>query len=402
METKFFFRANVFFFSSLLFISQSFAAPAPLPLHHHFNFENFKGRPLLEVMTMEGGIKESLDEDFEQTYQIASAATVIAALDNFDTKIVRRVLGSFPDGRQGLKKFSQKLAGKDFQPSGIVGLISANYAGSGNIYALAHFFAMASGAGTLVQIDKNNYYYNFGYRSGAEVDDVKSGRSYGAGPDHNANDASDVMYLDELEAYLQSTHDAKPFFKTLVEVITQSDTSGFSRLSREGQTVLTDFVAIYTAELDRHIMVDLDDHQHPWENDLAEATFIGAFSAIEGKVMKDGMLQVGQMREYWAQSEVSTGSGIGITRSDHRNLQRQISNYIRENEGDLAEALDSLTGGRSDGDLFRALTEHINNYETQSRVRKNAGSLASALVALLEYVQSSSTLIAETIESSQQ
>ena len=36
----------------------------------------------------------------------------------------------------------------------------------------------ASGAGTLVRLNDDNYYYNYGYKSGAERDDVKSGRSF--------------------------------------------------------------------------------------------------------------------------------------------------------------------------------------------------------------------------------
>ncbi len=294
------------------------------------------------------------------------------------------MLGAFDDGEAGLRALVKKLEGQTFTPESMVSVVRSAYRGDGNVFALAHFLAMASGAGTLVRVDAENYFYNFGYRDGSESDDVKSGRSYGAGPGHAANDASDIFYLNELEQSLQQDEHPDAFYRTFLQVLTATDTSGYNRLNDRQQTVATDLLAIYTAELDRHLMVDLNPAKHPWENDLAEATFVALFNTESGLMYQDGALVKAPLRQHWAKSTVSNRSGIGITRNDRRALQQKISVYLREYHAEEVAELEEIIGTRRDGDIFRALMEFINNAGTQSRVKANAKKITDTFVSLLE------------------
>jgi hypothetical protein len=381
-----------------LAVAATMAAPPPLGFDHTLRLSRFSGDTFLNAMTAKRGIKFHFDDDYEQQYEFAGWNQVEVALENFDRKIVNRVLGAFPDGKAGLKKFVDSIEEVAYSPSMINELVIENYNGRGNVYALAQFIGMAGGSGTLVIIDSENYYYNYGYKAGRHPDDVKSGRSYGAGPVHNANDASDVMYLDELEQYMQNTPNSIEFYEVFLRILTETNTAGYSSLSPLGQTVMTDLIAIYTAELDRHLMVKLNPAKHPWENDLAEATFLAGYTSVEGKVMKDGVLVDGRMRNYWAMSEVSERSGIGIGRADRRKLQRLISRYIRTHHSHISNKIDGLIGKRSDGDLFRGLTEFINNYQTQTEVLKNGPAISEAFTTLLTVIQNEATEITESVE----
>jgi hypothetical protein len=293
-------------------------------------------------------------------------------------------LGAFDDGEAGLRKLIKALEGKTFTPESMVSVLRTAYRGDGNIFALAHFIGMASGAGTLVRIDAENYFYNFGYRDGGEADDVKSGRSYGAGPGHAANDASDIFYLNELEQLLKEDDRPQEFYRAFLELLTAADTSGYGRLTEQQQTVATDLLAIYTAELDRHLMVNLNPSQHPWENDLAEATFVSLFNTESGMMYQDGSLTKAPLRQHWAKSSFSNRSGIGITRNDRRALQQKISAYLREYHAEEIAELESLIGSRRDGDIFRGLMEFINNASTQGKIKANAQSITDTFVALLQ------------------
>ena len=125
---------------------------------------------------------------------------LVRAVDNFDLKNKRRVLRIFKNNRDTLKKFGDMLKRnqKDFTPENIankVGRVMSQMRLRGDKYSLSHFVGIASGAGTLIRIGDDDYYYNFGYYA----PEVRSGRSYGATSLHNANDASHLMYLRELE-----------------------------------------------------------------------------------------------------------------------------------------------------------------------------------------------------------
>jgi len=389
------------FFSFLILFSSlnSFAAPAPIEMSHTLDLNQFLGKTFLETLTDTKGIKQHLDHDFESEYTFAKWTRVEKALNNLDGKVVRTILAAFPDGKIGLKKFSLEIEGSEFKPSTIVNVLRKNYQGKGNIFALAHFFGMASGAGTLVKINETNYYYNFGYSSGAEADDVKTGRSYGASPLHNSNDASDVMYLNELEQFLKQNNDIEKFYKTLLKTLVSTDSSTIAQISDEGKGVITDFITIYTAELDRHVMVNLKNTVHPWENDLAEATFVSLFSSSTGKLVAEGKLVDAPLKNFWAMSTTGSGrSGIGIGRADRRKMQNLITAYERENHPELVAAVESIIGKKKNSDLFQGLMEYLNNYSTQDSVRLNADKVVKTFTKFLMQTKTDANEIAEYLE----
>lgn len=393
------------------------AAPAALPMQHEIDLEAYKGQTFLETMIEpDTGIKAHLDADYTQEYTFADWAAVQPAVENFDTKVQGKLLrafetGSTEDSMTALEELTNKLEGKTFTPATMIRVMNQNTRIQGRgIFDVAQFFALASGAGTLVRLNDDNYYYNYGYKSGAERDDVKSGRSFGAGPEHAANDASDKFFLTELEEYLDTAPKPRQFYKTIMQILTQSDASGLSssKLSGLGQTTITDFVAIYTAESDRHIMVNLKPAIHPWENDLAEVVFLSAYGSVEGKVMKGGVLTDAPIWHWWAPSEISNRSGIGITRKDRRALQRMVSDYERGNHPELVEAVENLIdidtvvasqgrGKRYDGDVFRLVMENLNNFKTQKNVRANAEALTEAFVDFLMQVREDAPLLTEHV-----
>jgi hypothetical protein len=341
-----------------------------------------------------------MDRDYVEERTFADWDTVEAAIDHFDTKISRRVLSAFGNSRTKLRAFVEQMEGETFTPGNIDRVIKKSYRGDGNIYALAHFFGIVSGAGTLVRINDENYYYNFGYKSGEDPDDVKSGRSYGATLLHNANDASCVMYLGELEAFLEEGRGARQFYSTMLDFLLRSDASGISKLSKAGQAAMTDYIAIYTAELNRHIMVDLNPAKHPWENDLSEATFVSLYSQASGHLVKDGELVRAPLKDFWGMSSTGSGrSGIGIGRKDRREMQRRITAYLRENHAEKLEAVEAVIGDLgSRGDVFRGLMEYLNNYSTQRSVKKNADALQEAFLEVLMVIEKDAKEITRFIQ----
>jgi hypothetical protein len=385
-----------------LMSAMTLAAPPPLTLEHDIDLADRAGQTYLNVVRSErDGVKKLFDADFVHEYTVADWSRVKESLKNFDAKISRTVLGAFDDGEAGLRSLVKKLEGQTFTPESMVSVVRSAYRGDGNVFALAHFLAMSSGAGTLVRVDAENYFYNFGYRDGSESDDVKSGRSYGAGPGHAANDASDIFYLNELEQSLQQDDHPDAFYRTFLQVLTATDTSGYNRLNDRQQTVATDLLAIYTAELDRHLMVDLNPAKHPWENDLAEATFVALFNTESGLMYQDGALVKAPLRQHWSKSTVSNRSGIGITRHDRRALQQKISVYLREYHAEEVAELEAIIGTRRDGDIFRALMEFINNASTQSRVKANAKKITDTFVSLLETTKAEAGDIVNFVNESQ-
>jgi hypothetical protein len=381
---------------SSLTLCMANAAPEAVVRKHEIHLNDFYGKTFLDAMVeSHHGIKMHLDADYTENYPMADWTTVQLYLSHFDSKNVRKILGSFENGEEGLKELVQSLQGTVTSPSQMVSALRGKIKSSGDIFAVAQFLSMASGAGTLVVLDSDNYYYNYGYKSGSVPnEDVKSGRSFGAGPLHNAIDASDVYYLNELEKYLQSTPDLKPFYTAILKVLLKCDSSGLRELSPLGQTVATDFLAIYTAEVDRHLMVDLKPQIHPWENDLAGSTFVSAFGARVGKVMKEGVLQAAPARDWWAMSASGSGrSGIGITRKDRQKLQQHLSAYLRATRPELVAQIENAIPQRTDGDLFQGLMEFVNTSVNQGQVAQNADVLIETYSELLNHLQGNASAI---------
>jgi hypothetical protein len=258
-------------------------------------------------------------------------------------------------------------------------------------------------AGVAIRIDSNNYFFNVGYNNGTGgADDVKSGRSYGVGPTQRQSDPSDVAYLTELAAYYQSEPGSmQDFFHALLIALFNCDPSGWSAdsgtyhaLSKAGQIVATDFMAIYTAESDRHIMVHLAPKSHPWEVDLAAATFVSEFVSATGKLMVGGQLKPGAIGQWWAKG--TSGSGIGETRRDRIKLQQKIADYEFKVHPDLVTTVNGIVGTTTGHDPIQEIFEYLNTPNGPKNLNNPDGDkLMSALLTYMENVKKDAATIAQ-------
>ena len=115
--------------------------------------------------------------------------------------------------------------------------------------------------------------------------------------------------------------------------------------------------------------------------------------------MKDGSLQDGDAKEWWAMSSVSNRSGIGITRQDRRKLQRMITSFERENNPELVEAIEVIIGDSKD--VYRGVMEYLNDFDTQNGVRENADELTEAVVNFLLQTRKDADAITEEVLSNE-
>ena len=261
---------------------------------------------------------------------------------------------------------------------------------------------IAKKAGVAIRIDSNNYFFNIGYNNGTGgADDVKSGRSYGVGPTNRESDPSDEAYLTELAAYYQNEPGSmQDFFHALLLALFNCDTSGWNSdsagyhaMSQSGQIVATDFMAIYTAESDRHIMVNLVPKSHPWEVDLVAATFASEFVSVTGKIMQGGQLKPGTIGQWWAKG--TSGSGIGETRTDRIKLQQKIADYEFKQHPDLAATVNSIVGVTGGDDLIQESFEYLNSPTGPKNLNNPSGNqLMSALLTYMSNLKKDATTIA--------
>jgi hypothetical protein len=390
-------------------LATSSVAKADLKTNKSLELGDFRGSSFFQMMSSSNGIKSALDSDENQSFTIASFDEVQAAKSHFDPSVYAKVVKLFADQDSGFEKLVDTLAGTSATPATMAGVIGKALEAPGLLKSpdaiglaavtIAPFLSMASGAGTVVRIDGENSYYNFGYKAGSTdptelAKDVKSGRSFGASVGHQALDASDVYYLKELDSFLSESTDPTNFYQNLLDVLVNCDSSQYPTLDQSAQTVSTDFFAIYTAELDRNMMTGLK--QHPWENDLAEVTLLSAYGNRAGKVEKSGQLVEGVASDYFGVGK--SGSGIGETRKDRMALQLSVSNAERKINPALTGEIDQLIGTNSNQDIIHGLMVYLNNPSNQDSIRQNADRLVSAMVGFLSDIHNQDNLITQSIQ----
>jgi len=370
------------------------------------------GHTFLQAMQATGsGIFDKTDADDGASVTIANADPIVQDVNKFDSKVSQKVFGMFKGGQTDFQKLMTNIQGKSFSPRTIRGglqpfIAHANLKpGTSPIIGVdvsADMALLASGSGTLVKIDSANYFYNLGYQKPI----VKSGRSYGAATGRSLLDPSDKKYLTEMADYLQpaTTPDASPFFVAILKVLTNCDSSDFATLPAAGEVTATDFVTIYTAELERHVMVNLNPSQHPWEIDLAEVTFLTAYGAPSGMVMQNGALVPGTAVAYFATG--ATGSGIGDTRKDFVRLARRITAFESDphHHPELITAIVNLTPIQDQtilasvkGDVMRRFLVYLNRPESQNSIQGHSADFVTAMVAFLKQVNADNAQITQYV-----
>lgn len=369
-----------------------------------------KGQTFFALMQNE--IKPALDQYATEGFKPANGQKVLAGLKNVDSKVSQRAIQA-AGSPQKLKQLGDALSREhDLITFYDLPQAIADAGFSQGRYDLATFIALVSGGGVAVKIDSENIAYNVNYGTGEFEKDEMTGRSFGEAPERMALDASDKHYLTILENYVRTEgSNTEHFYRSLLQILLNSDSSGYSEISEAGQAVATDFIAVYTAEQDRHLMAELKNHH--WDEALLEVTLLSAFHAgqknvmvmFEGELTDTTLKQApgcnegeraskkASMVDYWQFSSSTdpancNRSGINITRKDFRNLGAYITEYQRENNPELVENVERhFRGSKQSTNLFADLSKFLINYSTPEKLDKETLELAEDFTAFLMQVK---------------
>jgi hypothetical protein len=386
---------------------------------HTFNFADHSGQTYLSFM--KSIIKPAMDELATEGYAVAGAEAVEMTY-NTSFKKVQGVVNK-SGGIENVKAIAEQLEGKIVTLESLPAEI-AKIDSSVDRYSLATFLGLASGGGVVIKYHTNNYAYNVHY----DTTEQKSGRSFGAGPTRLANDASDKAYLDDIEEYIATEKENLPeFYYTLMQSLLNSDSSNYVNISKFGQTVLTDFLAVYTAEQARNLM-DGKVHSH-WDAALLEVTLLASFHAgqealkiyyynpaneevsFTDSVLKQSPCEVpgvekqARMHDYWQFSrrvddaKNCRRSGINITNREFRQLSKDITAYMSTHHPEVLERVAAsmgLTGKVTN--IYQELSKFLINDHTATELGDEAQEITDAWVEFLSIVTEEAAAITAQIE----
>jgi hypothetical protein len=411
----------------------AFSATDKLNCPEVLDFSDYKGWTFLNFVRE--AVKPSLDEFATTGYKVADPDTVMAALENVSSKVrwkVMRALRARSDaqGEATLRALIEKLQGQTVTLYTLPDAIAAANRGVDR-YTLSTFIGLASCGGATIKFADNNYAYNIHYGTGKERKDNRTGRSFGAGPTRKADDASDAAYLTALEKYVRSAGDnLNAFFSTLMRSLVNSDNTGFDTIEDEGQTVLTDFLAVFTAEQTRNLM---DGKVWPhWDAALLEVTLLSAFHAGQDEIKMfyknaangemyftkvtfeqvngcaaadtERVSKQAGLIDYW-QFSLSTNpehcrrSGINITRDAFRRLGSDITMYFADEHPEVLEKVMAAMGhNRSTLNIFYELSKFLINDYRPARLGRTGRNLVAAMTEFLEVLRADAKKITKKLE----
>jgi hypothetical protein len=415
-------------FVTLLTTTQSFAETYGnrLECDNVLNFEEHKGQTYLSFMEKTG--KPLLDQYATEGYTLKGDFAVEAALNNVSKKVGSKAINA-AGGRTKLLNLAKALRGKNANLYTLPGMIAKANPGSDR-YTLSTFLGLVSCGGAIVRYGDDNFAYNIHYGTGSESKDNRTGRSFGEGPVRPADDASDKAYLTDLEEFVFGYSDSLDvFYKTLIESLANSDSTGITKIHPFGQTLLTDFLAVYTAEQARNLM-DGKVHIH-WDAALLEVTLLGAFHAGQDQVelyFKDpetGRIKFtkkvlnqapggdkrdfersARLYDYWQFSsstdpEHRSRSGINITRDEFRTLGEKISKYERaKNPALVARVERHFHSSNKGGNIFLQISKFFINSFTPKSLGPKSYELAEDVAAFLAQVKLDAKDITKQIKAS--
>jgi hypothetical protein len=372
------------------------------------DLSTFKGKTYLQT-TFEAadGINAKTAADDATAVMIATPAAVTAALGSFDGEVASNLFFHFKNGKTDFLAAVGDISGETLTPQHLPAVLQSHLTNvNGQLSeasaAASDLILLASGSGTVVLLNANDYFYNVSYQSPR----LSSGRSYGVTSARKLLGPTDNDYLTEMGNYLLAASDAEitSFYTAIFNILTATDTSGVAGLSATGQAVITDFLAIYTAESMRHNFVNLNVTLDAWEIDIAEVTLLSAYITASGKVMVGGKLVAGKPTAYY------NGHSIGTHEADFIKLAQLITSY--ENAAGhhkaMVTAINTLTpvtpaaiSNAVKGDVFRRALVYLNRIEFEAGVKSNAAALTSAMVAFINQIRTDQAAITTYILANQ-
>jgi hypothetical protein len=413
----------------LLNSSIAFAKFNEIKCENTIKFSNYKGMTYLSFM--QEVIKPTLDVYATEGYQIADTAQIKKTLSVVSSKVKRVVLRA-SKGEENLYKIIDQISGVQTNLYDLPKLI-ASVDNKVNRYKLSTFIGLASCGGAVIEFAPSHFAYNIHYGTGKISKDNRTGRSFGEGIVRKADDASDKNYLKDLEEFGHKHKDSiDPFYNSLILSLLNSDAKEMEGISDFGKLLLTDFLAVYTAEQARNLM-DNKIHTH-WDAALLEVTLLGAFHAGQDKVklfykdpntkkssftstvfnqdngcsIKDRKQRDARVYDYWQFSssqnpEHCKRSGINITKYEFRRLSKLITKYYVKYNKKLIEKIANKIGANINSkslNIFNQLSKFLINDSTEKSFdEKFSQQLASDFVNFLRQVRLDAKKISRLIES---
>jgi hypothetical protein len=385
----------------LLACAQSASAALLLPRDpaRTIDLTTFSGKTFLQaVLEPNDGINAKTVADDATAVTISSTALIMADLATFNPKVANDLYFHFQNGQADFMSAAGHVAGQSLSPQQIQAAIGPFINPNGQLgaakAAAANVILLTSGSGTVVELNADDYFYNVAYQS----PNKSSGRNYAITSTRKLLDPSDTDYLIDVSNYLgtASSQQITDFYTTMFKVLTSSDTSGMTSLSSQGQVTLTDFLAIYTAEMMRHQMFNLDVTNNPYEIDVAEVTLLGAYISASGMVMDGGKLISGNVKAY------SHNGSIGTHRSDFTKLAKLITAYenMKSHHKAMITSITNLTPVKTKkntsvvkGDIFRRVLVYLDQPQFESGVTSNAAAITTAMVQLENQIKTDQAAI---------
>jgi hypothetical protein len=390
---------------------------------------SYKGTTFFSLM--QKVIKPALDRYADEGFYILNGAGIVNVLERVDKKVARNAIAAAGTVER-LQSIADKLAASGTRINfhnlpAAIGQIDPSV----SRFDLQEFFGLASGGGVAVRVMDGVYAYNVNYGTGLVQMDAQSGRSFGEAAGRLARDASDADYLQMLERYVRSSGtNIASFYQSILEILTNNDVSGFSKISKEGQIVASDFLAVYVAEQDRHLMVNLQ-AQH-WDRALLEVTLLSAFHAGQDQVYvmyndrltnttykqarncivpnvppPQKVAKTAGMIDYWQFSSNTDEknckrSGINLTNQQFRKLGRLITQYERQAHPQLVKEVERhLDGIQLSDNLLADLSNFLIRYKTPTSLDAKTLELPADFTRFLMQVRADANAITGSILQSQ-
>ena len=423
--------------SIILMTQLSVSGEGNLNCENLIDFSEHKGQTYLSFM--KSTVKPVMDTYAREGYELPSVDAVTLALESISSRVTWKVKKNARSEKRLLSLVHDLNAEQSFTPNK-VNLYSfperiASVDSGVNRYAISTFLGLVSCAGAIVKYAPENYAYNIHYGTGDVSKDERTGRSFGEGPTRKAEDASDKNYLKDLEEFTTEFKEeqgkVEAFYETLIQSLVNSDSSGYSKIPAFGQTLLTDFLAVYTAEQARNLM---DGHiSLHWDAALLEVTLLAAFHSGQEELAmyftntdremsftslvqhqdngcseKERKTRSAAMYDYWqfsksTNTEHCRRSGINITKREFRKLGKEITTYQRRINPELVIKIEKMINkGKKSRNLFQTLSKFfISSKTADSFTESFSQELSLIFTEFLMEVRDNANFITEEIQAQQ-